>query len=304
MRCILCISAVCFCLSALAQVNFPFPDSAATWVQYAEQMVTEPPLPEFALVGTSNICITGADTLVAGVNYKKVEQCNWNYSGALREDSGRVYFLPADSAQAYLLYDLSLSIGDTVHDVFVDEGLAFSGVSYYPLLVNYVVDQTGVVAGRKFLRLAQPWGGPEQIWIEGFGSPYGLFSQQDPINVSGSQTGIRCMSHRDTSWYYSTWEVTGAPGYSCAPQYVGIKETLKAATAVYPNPTTGFTSIGPGIGPNTSIMLTDQSGRSIAAPIRNVAGIIEFDLSALENGLYLATMVERGLRTTFRILKY
>lgn len=289
--------------SLFAQAPYPFPDSAATWVQYAEQMATEPPLPEFELVGTSNICITGADTLIDGMIYKKVEQCNWNYVGALRQDSGRVYFLPADSTQAYLLYDITLSIGDTVHDVFVDSGLAFSGMSSLSFLVNYVVDQVGVVDGRKFLRLAQ-WGGPEQIWIEGFGSPYGLFSQQDPINVSGGQSGIWCMSYRDTSWSYSQWEVIGSPGYSCSPQYVGIDESLKVSTIASPNPTAGWTTIGPGLDPNVKIVLTDLYGRAVSAPFRLSEGDVMIDLSALANGLYVATLVETENKSVFRIMKY
>ena len=90
MRIVLSITVFLTCANTQAQVTFPFADSAATWVQYFEVMVTQPPLPQFEVVGTSNICINGEDTLIGGINYRKVTQCNANYVGALRQDSGRV----------------------------------------------------------------------------------------------------------------------------------------------------------------------------------------------------------------------
>ena len=193
--------------------------------------------------------------------------------------------------------------GDTVHAVYVDGGLAFSGSSENPALIDYVVDQVGVVGGRRYLSLSQ-WGGPDQIWIEGFGSPYGLFSQQDPINVSGYMAGIWCMSHQDTTWYYSQWEVNGSPGYSCTPQYVGMDEPMEQSMHAFPNPTSGWIAIGPDIGASTNIVLTDQCGRAITVPIRFSAGTVEIDLSSMDNGFYFATLIDRRSRSTYRILKY
>jgi hypothetical protein len=295
--------ALASCLSAQAQVNFPFADSAATWVQYFEQMVTPPPFPQFDVQGLSNICINGPDTVIAGTTYRKVEQCNAVYIGALRQDPGQVFFVPADSSQAYLLYDFSLTIGDTAHDVYVDDGLAFSGASAFPSLVDYVVDQVGEVAGRKWLRLRQPWGGPEQVWIEGFGSPYGLFSQQDPINVSGYWYGIACMSHLDTIWYFNEWEIDPVPESSCTPQYVGIQERDEIALVAYPNPTSDKVWLRTdGITPY-SISVTDQLGRVIEVTVRLSPGGEVIDLTEVSVGMYFVSMSTSKGSTTIRVLK-
>lgn len=302
MRSLACI-VVASCLSAQAQVNFPFPDSAATWVQYFEQMVTPPPFPQFEVQGLSNICINGPDTVIDGTTYRKVEQCNAGYIGALRQDPGQVFFVPADSSQAYLLYDFSLTIGDTARDVYVDDGLAFSGTSQFPALVDYVVDQVGEVAGRTWLRLRQPWGGPEQVWIEGFGAPYGLFSQQDPINVSGYWYGIACMSHRDTSWYFSETEIDHFPGNSCTPQYVGIADRDEYALVAYPNPTSDKVWVRT-IGTTPySVSVTDQLGRVVEVTVRLIPGGEEIDLTEVTAGMYFVTLSNSKVSTTIRILK-
>lgn len=302
MRFLAC-AAIASGLSAQAQVNFPFPDSAATWVQYFEVMVTPPPFPQFEVQGISNICLNGLDTVIDGASYRKVEQCNAGYIGALRQDPGQVFFVPADSIQEYLLYDFTLAIGDTAHDVYVDDGLAFSGASASPALVNYVVDQVGQVAGRTWLRLRQPWGGPDQVWVEGFGSSYGLFSQQDPINVSGYWYGIACMSHLDTVWYFGEWGIDSVPGTSCSPQYVGLPERDGMALVAYPNPTNDQVWVRTeGTTPN-SVSVTDHLGRGVEVPVRLNPGGVAIDLTEVSAGLYFVTMANARGSSTLRVLK-
>lgn len=291
------------CLNIQAQVNFPFPDSAATWVQYWEMMVTQPPLPQFEVMGTSNICLNGADTVIAGTTFTKAEQCGAGYIGALREVSGLVEFVPADSSQAYVLYDFNSIVGDTVYDVFIDGGLAFDGSVPFPQLVDYHVTDTGQVEGRRWVRLQQLWGGPDQIWIEGFGSPYGLFSQQDPINVSGYWSGIWCMSHQDTVWYFSEWEIDHIPGGGCAPQYVGIMERGDLDLQAYPNPTSDRVWVRTQIAPPYSVVVTDQCGRILLAPVEFSAEGAWCDLTELATGMYFLTITNSRLSTTARVLK-
>lgn len=295
--------AMASCLSTQAQVNFPFPDSAAIWVQYQEQMVTQPPMPQFEVTGISNILITGSDTLIDGTDYRKVEQGISGYIGAVREDSGRVFFVPADSMTAHLLYDFNALVGDTINDVFVDEGLAFSGWSSFPTLVTYVVDQVGLVSGRTWLRLQQPWGGPQQVWIEGFGSPYGLFARQDPLNVSGYWYGIWCMSHLDTAWHFSEFGIDSFPDYSCTPQYVGIQGRNEIAVIAYPNPTSDRVWVRTPSQTTYTITVTDQFGRKIQVPILQTPNGAGIDLTAVASGVYFITMTNAKGLTTLRVLK-
>lgn len=303
MRAGLGITAIVTSVFAQAQVNYPFPDSAAMWVQSWSFMVTPPPMPQFETMGISNICITGADTLIDGVSFSKVEQCNGDYVGALRQDAGKVYFQPADSLEAFLLYDFTLAVGDTAHDVYVDGGLAFSGWSDYPDVVDYVVTEVGAVEDRIFVRLEQPLGGPDQQWIEGFGSPWGLFSQQDPINISGSSAGIGCMSHLDTVWSFNEWEITPILDRGCTPQYLGINAPQGPSLNVWPDPTTGPVTIGPDLDPHAVVLLRDAIGRAINVSVQRQGGYATVDLSNTPNGTYLLCVLSKGNRWMHRIIK-
>lgn len=285
MRAALLLPALAGSLAVSAQ-NFPFPTSDATWVQYFEMMVSPPPLPNFEVVSTSNLCIDGSDTLIAGVSYTRISQCNAGYLGAIRSAVEAVYFLPADSIQEFLLYDFGAGLGDTVHDVFVNEGLAYAFTASSANLIDYRVAQVGQVAGRRWLMLQQLWGGPEQYWIEGFGSPYGLFSQQSPMNISGYWAGIACMSHQDSVWYFSEWEITSMSG-TCTPQYVGFDELLSIPVTLFPNPTTG-TSTLTGMDAGNGPVVRDAMGRLVVVPtVRSSNDALQLDFSAMACGLYL-----------------
>jgi len=273
--------------SAQGQGSFPFPDSSAIWVQYFEMMVTPPPLPEFEWTTSSNICISGQDTLISGTEYRKVERCDMGSVGALRDDSGQVFFLATDSVQEHLLYDFTVVIGDTLRDVFTDEGLAFGG-GVYPVLIDMMVTQVGPdVDGRKVIHVNPIDGiGPGQIWIEGFGSPFGLFSKQDPLNVSGYWAGIACMSYLDTIWYYDPGGVYSTPG-NCVPQYVGFRETVIDRPSVRPNPTDGVVFVDMGSRPLEAAQLTDLQGRDAGLKVSKTDGQVRMDLGTLPDGVYL-----------------
>jgi hypothetical protein len=264
-------------------------------------MVTELPVPQFEVQGISNIHITGLDTTHGANVYSKVDQVNAGYMGALRQEFGTVFFLAADSTQEHVLYNFDLLEGDTAHDTFVDEGLAFSGSSSFSSLVDYTVLETGQVDGRKWLRLQQLWGGPDQYWIEGFGSPYGLFSVQDPINVSGYWNGIWCMSHLDTSWVFSAWEILDYPGYTCETRFMGYQDLVGTEDSAYPNPTTGPLRIDQ-IVASGELRVLDAMGRFVQAPVSHLGGEgLEVDLSDQPSGIY---QIDMGTgRRSFRVLK-
>lgn len=285
-------------------MNFPFPDSAAIWVQYFEVMVTQPPFPEFEWASSSNICISGQDTSVAGLQYKKVEQCGAVYMGALRQDNDRVYFLPADSVQECTLYDFAVAVGDTVHDVYADDGLAFGGGSA-PNLMDMVVSAINVQGdGRRIIELTNAENEflPGQVWIEGFGSPYGLFSQQNPGNVSGYWYGIACMSHLDTIWSSSPGGVAGYPG-TCTPQYVGYPEMQREEPLVFPNPTEGIVYVAIATDPGISMTITDFQGSVVNAATDHTNGLHRINLGSFADGPYLLHLRTPDGTSVHKIIK-
>jgi len=301
----LIIAAFLLSFDTRAQVNFPFPDSAAVWVQsYCTIPNTPwPPLPPVICTteSISSICMNGSDTLIGGITYKQVELCNMAYLGAIKEDSSRVFFLPKDSIDAFLLYDFNVTVGDTLSDVFVDGGLAFSGVSQFPQLVEYIVTQVDTIEGRKEITLGQQWGGPEQVWIEGFGSPYGLFSRQDPINVSGYLAGIDCMSHLDTIWFFLPGDIQATVG-NCTPQYLGVTDILEQSILCYPNPASDELNFSL----PTSVIsaaLCDLQGRNTGVMIPTTSENISVNIGHLPDGVYVLKVRSRHNVHSIRLVK-
>ncbi len=303
MRSHLFICTLALCSTGFAQTNFPFPDSAAVWSHYYQVMVLPPPIPTFEVQSRTNFCMSGADTMIDAVSYTKLEHCAGGYIGGFRNSGERVFFYPADSIQEYLLYDFGAQVGDTVFDVYIHQSLTM-GVEwiYGSYLTDLVVDQidsTNISGGRKVLY----FGGGQYIkWIEGIGNGDGLFALT-ASNVSGFQFGIECMSYLDTvrirmgDWF-------NEPG-TCTPVYIGVNELnhdVFSLTAS-PNPTNGLVTLTTDLGPKSQLLILDQLGRVLEAPVRHTSGTIEVDLSNLPQGLYFAQLITAAETKTIRIMR-
>lgn len=96
-------------LTGYSQQYHPFPTDSAVWENftiYDDNMTVD--YPRYA--------INGDDTTYNGKRYLKLLGSinSQGYRGLIREDSlKRIFFIPRDSTQEFLLYDFSLSIGDT-----------------------------------------------------------------------------------------------------------------------------------------------------------------------------------------------
>ncbi|MEZ4756674.1 MAG: hypothetical protein R2817_07600 [Flavobacteriales bacterium] len=286
MRTPLLVSAVAGSLALSAQ-NFPFPASNATWVQYFEVMITPPPIPQFVWTSTANFCVDGSDTLIAGTSYTRLAHCGDGYVGGIREDEGAVYFFPADSTQEYLLYDFGASVGDTVHDIYVNEALGLGGSTGWmgTRLIDVVVTSSTINpsnGGRISLQVQaiDDLINMDSEWVEGMGCVHGLFTF-NPLNISEYWYGLDCFSHNDTT-YWNGW-YTEAPGI-CVPQYLSVKEERASSVQAYPNPTTGAVRVE---GFGNTVLVRDAVGRIVQVPAVRVAHKIhDLDLTALPAGLY------------------
>jgi len=269
--------------------SFPFPSSDANWVQYFEVMITPPPVPVFAWMSTANFCMDGSDTLIGGTSYTQLRYCNAGYVGGIREIAGEVYFHPADSTQEYLLYDFGAAVGDTLHDIYVNEPLATGGSSGWvgTRLLDVVVTSTGPdlnYGGRVHVQVqaTDPLIGMGSEWIEGMGCVHGLFTF-NPLNVSNYWFGLDCFSHNDTT-YWNGWYAEN-PGI-CAPQFMSVREQGPTVVRAYPNPTTGVIRLE---GMDSDLLLRDGLGRSVQIPM-TPAGYVAMDLhlATLPPGMYMA----------------
>ena len=126
---------------------------------------------EETLYSREHICVDNSDTLINGMNYSQVWECDIAYRGALRDDGlGRIYYVPKDESVERLVYDFSLNTGDTV-TVYIEDPFNTPNYAMQNVQVSNVqyIDINGVQ--RKALDMSG------SQWIEGIGCTQGLFPQ-------------------------------------------------------------------------------------------------------------------------------
>jgi len=284
--------------------SFPFPTSDAMWVQYFQVMISPPPIPTWQLYSTANFCMDGSDTLIAGNSYTRLDYCNAvGYVGGIRSVGEAVYFFPADSTQEYLLCDFGAAVGDTLHDVYVNEFLATGSNGWQePQLLDLVVTATApnsAYGGRIAMQVqtVDPDWGLDSEWIEGIGSIYGLFTL-NPLNVSMYRYGLACMSHSGTTYWNGGYaELAGI----CEPQYMSVPEKEWTVITTYPNPTADVVRMQ-GVGAGAELQVRDAMGRVVNVRMSSVSNTeVDIDLSHLPAGVYHVCM--RGSTGSTRVVR-
>ena len=98
-----------------AQLNSSWPDSNARWVNTYYQVSS--PVP--SLQSVDYYCMESTDTLINSIQYSQISDCLNGYKGAMRDANGKVFYVPKDSAQEYLVYDFTAEVGDTLGDIYI-----------------------------------------------------------------------------------------------------------------------------------------------------------------------------------------
>lgn len=293
------LTALTLFLSILASAQYyPFPTDSAVWVNYAESYTNEPnPLPNWETWYVDNFCATGADTVINAIDYKVIELCHANggdYFGAIRYDSGRVYFVPIDSLSEGLLYDFTLNPGESADVLIKYPGeAAFAAFSTHTVTVSNV--DTIIVNGSERRQLN--FGG-SYSWVEGVGSTAGLFAEIWD-NVSMYYIYLACQSVHDTTEFEDGFPlVSGYPG-SC-PLTLSIDELLAQDDwNIYPNPASDFIRITSDALEQQKVTIYDAFGRMVLDGYSTEEEIL---IATLENGIYYAE-VAQAVRMKFLVSK-
>lgn len=264
-------------LKAQTNVYSPFPDSNGIWINGYYVLVTDP-FYHYVLVSTENYCTTGQDTLINNINYTKVNFCEGGYKAAIRNDNGRVYFVPHDSVNELLLYDFTLQQGDTIDDFYYITSGGSLGV-----LNNYTVGYTDSVLLNGFYHKRMDIGGA--YWIEGIGCSQGLFIEPFP-NVSGTASELLCMSYNDTTLFPQV-------SYSSCLATIGITESYEEVYKIFPNPASNQISIESTVHtPQSTVEILNTLGQMVhQSAIQNPKS--EIDVSGFSKGVYLLRVKEK-----------
>ena len=189
--------------------------------------------PVYTTTWIDKYCASGSDTMINTTSYKQIDFCtaqNSNYHGALRYNSGQVYFVPRDSLNEFLLYDFTLNIGESVDVIFQNSSGNNPSYSMATTVINNI--DTITVNGTPRRRLYTE--GYE--WIEGIGCVSGLF-MEPWINVSNYFRELLCMSKSDTTHYNGGPLITGTPGVCELTLNTIELDQNNNYISIYPNPT-------------------------------------------------------------------
>jgi len=229
-----------------AQHFVGLPDSNAIWTNSYSELVTQPFF-HMELVHTVKLCLSNQDTTIQSQNYHQLFLCGSSqvYFAAIREDAGRVYLLPKDSASEITVYDYNLLPGDTVKNIYsVGFGnywpqqpivyLAL-GDPMDPVIVNSVDTVYSSLGAHRILDF-----GLSGIWIEGIGNSQGFLWDPYP-NISNFEIKLECMSIGDSTYYdgYSRQPLAQALNGACDLSLSVDEAMAEEQMSPYPNPSKG-----------------------------------------------------------------
>ena len=277
-----------------AQEYFPMPDSNAIWrTNWSNSTCTNLGLP----MSQYQYLLTG-DTIISSKEYIKIARTGFispycppysygrpqtGYQGAYRNDIAgkKVYYVFPDSTNEVLLYDFSLTAGDTVRGYFATPDVTMCQdllvVSVDTIWLN---DQP-----RRRLNVAGSF--CESYFIEGIGSAHGLLESPQTMEEAGE---LVCFTLNDTLIYLSN-------SFETCEVISSIEGSLKPENfTVTPNPAKESITIRfDHLRAPVTIELYDMMGICRLNQNCVVSEGITLDVSPLPAGIYMLR-VDNGAR--------
>jgi hypothetical protein len=217
-----------------SQDYYPFPDTNAIW---NNESYWSP----YKWINRYGIY---GDTTIDSHNYKKIYKIendstlninNMTYYAALRENESKKIFLKIPEFDfEFLIYDFSLSVGDTVNTNAPNGYL-----NWEPCIIT-AIDTIELENNQQRRRFKINDWGEYEYWIEGIGSIGGLFH---PISdyILGTINKLLCFKHNDTSFYINN--------PNCDKCFCSLATSIEELNVwnseikIYPNPTSTILNI-------------------------------------------------------------
>lgn len=260
-----------------------FPDSNVVFVNsfYQELPFGQIGWP-YQLVEVTNFCVDDSDTLIANDTFKKVIKCPEQvYHGAYRSENRKVYFVPKDSTNQFLLYDFSVEVGDTIPQVYFEY---FYGDGMF--LTDYVIYHidTIFVNGNPHKRI-------NDNWVEGIGNLQG-FLLEPFFNISQYRVELTCMSIENTV-YFPMQDVIPCP------LDLAVSDVILPKIAISPNPTSDKLIIE-GINDAAEINVINAQGKTV--DFRRLS-THELAVSDLVAGVYFVQVTQNKQSAIVKFVK-
>lgn len=282
MKKVILISFILLTSTVHSQNYLAFPDSNARWVN--ERYVSS------YEIYYSRFCMNGEDTTINTFTYTKVNTCSANslsdaYYGALRDAAGKVYLVPKDSSNEYLVYDFTANLGDTIENVYTN------GYSQ-DVRVKWIdtININGVDHRRLFVSeddFSGPFAPGPIYWVEGVGNSQGLFGNNF-LPLSSDVYSLHCMSHSGSSV-----SMDGAwSNYSTSLGDCDLTVSLEEANdnqatsfSIFPNPAKNSLSLSVP-GKVEQVFIYDSKGALVQQEISG-----QFSVSQLESGIHFIRVI-------------
>jgi hypothetical protein len=270
-------------LSTLGQEYLPFTLENVKWTNGYYSLNTNDPNFYFLQLIDTEIFESSTDTIINGTTYTKIisNSVDQPYAGSLREEEGKVFMVPPDSTSERILYDFTLTLGDSI--LIIDDGHTETIL----MIVNEISQIEIEGLSHKVIRFDQ--GGK---WIEGIGAEPGLFMSAIS-NISGGATYLECFELNGNQ----VFSADQSQGCLLSASY----GSSNSETAIFPNPSSGEIQIQ-GIDGIASYQLTDPTGRIVR---EETSGLnLKIDFSDERKGFHLLRIKsEQGWSTHRLILK-
>jgi hypothetical protein len=290
------LSIILFGLPLLAVSQMPLLDESRLW-----SMVNVNCQP-WGNAYTSHYLKIGGDTLINGIEYKKLDysanesQTDWiDYGGYIREtQDGKVYYTRLGFDEG-LIYDFSAALGDTV--VVLNVELLPEPLEMVVILEDSILLEDG---WHRMLVLEDEDYPGEETWIEGVGSLSGLV--KSCLSAFGSACGdydLLCSSDNGVDIYIN-------PEYpTCWYVSTRIDNNLSLEELkVYPNPVRNILTIDGEFlrtGETYEFQLTDIAGRVV---INERQSLPQIDLGNLQKGIYFLQLKTEEELYSAKVFKY
>lgn len=271
------------CGNLYASAQVPFPSYNAVW-SYRHGNGEAPP--NYVIVGTRT-----DDTVFGGNTYHKLYSSSNDmvldpseYIGGIREDmAGRVYYINAAGGTERLLYDFSLSPGDTIYTapggaaegvVFNADTVTIASVARRRLSFRYL---TGSVAA----------GG---TWIEGIGNSGlgGLLGSPLAQPTCDCANNTVCLTVAGSEKYHNaSYAALDCDNIISVSQVADARVDV-AYVSLHPNPVNGTGSLQ--IAPASdfdNVVITDAVGRVVIRMAVPADGTVTFNAATMAPGMYI-----------------
>ncbi|MBE2290527.1 MAG: T9SS type A sorting domain-containing protein [Chitinophagaceae bacterium] len=271
------------CGSLYVPAQVPFPSYNAVW---SYRHGNGEAMPDYVIVGTRT-----DDTVFGGNTYHKLYISSNDmvldpaeYIGGIREGvGGQVYYINASGTTERLLYDFSLSVGDTI---FTAPGGSAEGVVF-----NVDTVTIASVARRRlsfrYLTASVASGG---TWIEGIGNSGlgGFFGSPLAQPTCDCANNTVCLTVAGSEKYHNASYAALDCDNIISVSQVADAKVDGAYVSLNPNPVTGAGSLQ--IAPASdfdNVVITDAVGRVVARMVVPADGLVTISAATMVPGMYI-----------------